>query len=404
MTTTFKYKALSDKGDSKQGKMSAENKEQVTEYLSDHSLTPISIEEIKIGFSQSFLDYFKKVDKEALILFTNNLRTTFKAGIPILRALSIIRIGPSEGRFNLAIERIRIDVQSGKSLSQAMEEHDDLFTSVYTNSIAAGEESGKLEEILEELSNILEKDMEISRLVKSGLRYPIIVVTLIAIAFIVVMTYVMPKFISFYSSFNAELPLPSRIMITMSNFITQYWPGILVSLGVFGFGTRAFIKSAYGKLKVDHYILKLPVFGSLIIKGNITRFALMFKILFKAGLPIVKSLQILSESVNNSSIGFEIKKLEDLFQRGSESEIVTTDIKYFPDMFKQMLVIGLETGSLENMLGEIGNHYSREVQYTSRQLTSILEPILTLIVAGFVLIMALAIFMPMWNLIKVFNG
>ncbi|MFC1475332.1 type II secretion system F family protein, partial [Candidatus Zixiibacteriota bacterium] len=361
MTTTYKYRALNRDGSQKQGKMAAESKTQVTGYLIDHNLTPIKIEEVKNRLSQTVLNLFKKTDYEALIMFTNNLRTTYKAGIPLLRALSIIKVGPEGGRFNSAIEKIRFDVQAGKSLSNAMDEHQLLFTPVYSQSIAAGEESGKLDDILDELALILEKDMEITRLIKSGLRYPIIVFVLIGFAFVVLMTYVMPKFIDFYSSFNADLPLPSQIMIATSNLITQYWPILLVSIGLIIFGIKAFIRSESGRLFVDKQILKLPVFGNLIIKGNIARFAFMFRILFKSGLPIIKSLNILSESIKNRSIGIEIKKLEELFRRGSESEIVTSELKYFPDLSKQMIAIGLETGSLDNMLEEIGNHYSKEV-------------------------------------------
>ncbi len=404
MAATYKYRAHNPDGSHKQGKMAADNKAQVTEYLFEQNLTPIKIEEVKTKLSQTILNLYKKTDYEALIMFTNNLRTTYKAGIPILRALSIIKVGPEGGRFNTAIEKIRFDVQSGKSLSNAMEEHKQIFTPVYAQSIAAGEESGKLEDILDELAIILEKDMEITRLIKSGLRYPIIVFILIAFAFLVLMTYVMPRFIDFYSSFKAELPLPSQIMIASSNLITQYWPILLVAIGIIIFGIKAFIRSEFGRLFVDKQVLKLPIFGKLIIKGNIARFALMFRILFKSGLPIIKCLDILSEAIKNTSIGIEIKKLEELFRTGSESEIVTCDLKYFPDLSKQLIAIGLETGSLDDVLGEIGNHYSKEVQYTSKHLTSILEPILTLVVSVFVLIMALAIFMPMWNLIKVFNN
>lgn len=404
MPTLFDYKALTPEGEYKNGQMTAESKANVTEYLADQQLIPISVNANKSKLSLSMLGFFKKLDYEALILFTNNLSTTYRAGIPILRALSIIKIGQDGGHFNQVIEKIRYDVQSGKSLSQAMHEHRDFFSQVYVNSIAAGEESGKLDEILDELSSVLEKELEISRQVKSGLRYPMIVIGVIAAAFVVLMAYVMPKFIDFYGSFDAELPLPSRILISTSNIITGYWPIILVALGLFSFGIRLFSKSNTGRLFIDRTILKLPVFGKLIIKGNIARFSLMFRILFKSGLPIIKSLEILSESMKNSTISLEIKKMEQLFRQGAEADLVKTDFVFMPNLAKQMMAIGLETGSLDEILLEVGNHYTKEVQYTARQLTSIIEPILTLIVAVFVLIMALAIFLPMWNLIKVFNG
>lgn len=404
MPTVFKYKALSAEGDYKIGQITVEQKSQVTDFLKDNELIPIEIDAIKPKFKLSNLGYFKKIDYEALIIFTNNLATTYRAGIPLLRSLSMIASSSKNEGFNDAVEKIRVGVQSGKSLSIAMAEHIEFFTPVYINSIAAGEESGKLEEILDELSHILENEMNISRQVKSGLRYPTIVIITIMAAFAVLMVFVMPKFISFYGSFNAELPLPTRIMIGLSNIITGYWPMIFVGLGVSVFGFRYFISTDTGRKKYDRFILKLPILGGLIVKGNVARFAFLFKILFKSGLPIIKSLSILAESIKNSAIQDEIKILEELFQRGSEAEITRHQFDYLPDLAKQMIAIGLETGSLENMLEEIGSHYSKEVDYTSRHLTAILEPLLTFVVAGFVLIMALAIFLPMWNLIKVFNG
>ncbi|HKK20329.1 MAG TPA: type II secretion system F family protein [candidate division Zixibacteria bacterium] len=404
MPTRYKYKALDDTGKFQQGVVIAETPEQVVDQLNSHELVPVSVSKCSERNALSLLGFIRGTDYDNLILFTNNLSTMYRSGIPLLRALSIIKIGPEGSRFNQAIQQIRFSVQSGKSLSQAMAEYPDLFSKVYLNSIAAGEESGKLEEILDEMSSMLEKEMEISRLLKSGLRYPMIVISVIILGFVVLMTYVIPKFVAFYSSFHAQLPLPTRVMIALSSLFTTYWPILLISLIAVIFAIKQLLANPKGRLMVDTQLLKLPIFGGLIAKGNVARFSLMFRILFKAGLPIIKCLEILADSVKNSRMTQEIKKIEDIFKRGAESELSTEQFTFFPDMARQMIAIGLESGSLENMLDEVGTHYSKEVQYTSRQLTAILEPILTLVVSVFVLMMALAIFLPMWNLIKVFNG
>lgn len=404
MSVLYKYKAIDETGRFVTGEMSAEQVSQVTEYLEEKQLQPVKVKKIKDSGTFSLLGFFKSIDYEDLILFTNNLATTYRAGIPIIRALTIIKIGPENSKFNKALFKMRHDVQAGKSLSQAMSAFPEIFSPVFINSISAGEESGKLDDILDELSEMLEKELEISRQIKAGLRYPIIILSVIAIAFVVLMTFVMPKFMNFYSSFNAELPLPTKIMIGMSNFILDYWWLLLTVIGLAVYTFRVMIKHPKSKLFLDRTALKLPVFGKLIIKGNVARFSLMFRILFKSGLPIVKSLMILTNSVKNSMISQEIGELLELFKRGSEHELIEKQFLFFPDMAKQMISLGLESGSLENMLYEVGNHYTKEVQYTSRHLTSILEPILTLFISVFVLLMALAIFLPMWNLIKVFNG
>jgi len=404
MPQQFQYKALDGSGKPFTGLVSAENTEQVLDFLADKSLTPVKIAQKKENTFLLSSGLFRGIDYESLIIFTNQLSTMYRAGVPILRAMSIIKIGVGNNHFNRALIQIRNSIESGVSLSQAMAEYTDLFPAVYINSIAAGEESGKLEDILEEQSYLLEKEMEINRQIKSGLRYPIIVLVVISLAVVVLMSYVIPKFMAFYSSFGAELPLPTRMLIGMSNFFTTYWYIIGMFLFFVLAGFKKVMNNPKGKLFVDRHILKIPIFGDLIIKGNVARFALMFRILFKAGLPLIQSLNILAHSVKNSMISLEIKKLEELFRRGSEGNIVEEQFQFLPDLAKQMIAIGMESGSLEQMLGELGNHYTKEVEYTSRQLTSILEPILTLVISVFVLIMALAIFLPMWNLIKVFNG
>jgi MSHA biogenesis protein MshG len=217
------------------------------------------------------------------------------------------------------------------------------------------------------------------------------------------MGFVVPRFTAFYGAFGAELPLPTKIMIYTSNFVSNYWY-VLVAIGaLLYFGIKKLVSIPKGKLWIDERILKLPVLGGLIIKGNVARFSFMFRILFKAGLPIVKSLEILADSVKNSQISHEIQHLATLMRAGREASITHGEFTYFPEDSLQMIAIGLESGSLEKMLRELGNHYSKEVQYISRHLTAILEPILTFVLGGFVLLLALAILLPMWNLIKVFQ-
>ncbi len=404
MPTQFKYKALSSDGSARKGIMTAEDADQVAEYLGSQQFVPVSIAPIKEKSSFSLMGFVSGSEYENLIMFTNNLATMYRAGIPLLRALSLIKIGTETGRFNHSIQQVRYAVQSGKSLSEAMANYDDIFSTVYRNSIAAGEESGKLEDILDELSKMMEREMELSRLIKSGLRYPIIVISIIGIAFVVLMTYVIPQFVDFYGSFKAELPLATKIFIGTSNFFTRYWAIILGAVVAIGIGFKKVMSNPKGKLWVDTKILQLPVFGELALKGNVARFSMMFRILFKAGIPIIQSLHVLGNSVKNSRVSLEIQKLEDLFSRGSDANLMEEEFEFFPDLAKQMIAIGLETGALERMLGELSSYYAKEVQYTSRHLTAILEPLLTLVVSVFVLIMALAIFLPMWNLIKVFNG
>lgn len=404
MSEQFRYRAVGIDGRIENGAISAENNEHVLDYLSERALTPIAIVHTPRKKPFSFFGFFKGVDYENLILFTNSLATMIRAGLPLLRALKVIKIGPENGKFNQAIHQIRYSLQSGKSLSESMAEYEELFSKVYVSSINAGEESGQLDSILEELAVILEQEMELNRQIKSGIRYPLLVIGALVIAFMVLMGFVVPRFVDFYGAFGADLPLPTRIMVNTSNFVTSYWYVVAAFGALLFVGFKKLVSTSNGKLWVDDKILKVPILGQLIIKGNVARFSLMLKILFKSGLPIVKSLEILADSVKNSQISREIHHLSALMREGRESSITQGEFIFFPAASLQMIAIGLESGSLEKMLGELGNHYSKEVQYTSTHLTAILEPILTFALGGFVLLLALAVLLPMWNLIKVFQN
>ncbi len=403
MPEQYRYRAVAVDGRIEKGAMNAESNEQVFEYLAERKLTPIVVVQSPRKRTFSLFGFFKGVDYENLILFTNSLATMIRAGIPLLQALKIIKIGSNDSKFNQAIHQIRYSLQSGKSLSESMSEYEEIFNKVYVSSITAGEESGQLEGILDELAIILEQEMELTRQIKSGVRYPLLVLGTIGVAFIVLMGFVVPRFMEFYGAFGADLPLPTRIMINISNFITGYWYVLIAFAALTFVSLKKLVSIPEGKLWVDKKILKLPILGELIIKGNVARFSLMFRILFKAGLPIVKTLEILSDAVKNSQISGEITHLAVLMREGRGASITRGEFTYFPEAALQMVAIGLESGSLEKMLGELGTHYSKEVQYTSRHLTAILEPILTFVLGGFVLLLALAILLPMWNLIKVFQ-
>ncbi|MDZ4722379.1 MAG: type II secretion system F family protein [candidate division Zixibacteria bacterium] len=401
MPLNYKYRAMSQDGSTLQGVLFAHNSEQVEQHLAERNLRPIRIEAVSAQSSSFLSSMFNKIDYEKLIMFTNGLSTMYKAGIPLVRALSIIRIGPVEGRFNTIIDELRSAVQSGRQLSEAMSDHADAFSSVYTSSIAAGEESGKLEYTLDELAVMLEAEMEITRQVKSALRYPLIVIAVLALAFIVILTFVVPRFVDFFAAFDSELPLPTRILIYTGVFFKSYWYLLLALCGSAIFGFNKLISHEPGRLWVDRQLLRIPILGELIIKGNVARFSFMFRILFRSGLPLVNCLRVLSSTVKNAALGHEIKKLEELFRKGKDLESATDTFKWFPKQALYMMAIGLESGSLETMLNEIGSHYAKQVSYTSRQLTAIIEPLLTVVLGGFVLLIALAIFLPMWNLIKV---
>jgi len=404
MPTQYEYKAVATDGSRRTGKLAAINESTVEEFLREQELLPIKITVIEERRPLSVFGFLRGADYEKLIMFTSALATLHRAGIPLLRALSIIKIGDKNDRFNYAIDQLKTDLHSGKPLSEAMSRFPDIFSSVYVNCVAAGEESGTMDSTLEQLGEVLEREAELTRQLKSGLRYPIMVIMAIVAAFFVLMNFVVPRFMSFYSAFDAELPLPTRIIIATSDFVTSYWPLMVAATIAAIFVIRLILRRKAGRLWFDRQMLRLPVLGELIIKGNIARFSLMFRILIASGLTIVRAVDILSLTIKNSVIAQEIEALGDSFRRGREIEVDSDSFRYFPTQALHMLAVGLESGNLEAMLREVGEHYTKQVIHTSRQLTAIIEPILTVIMGLFVLVLALAVFLPMWNLIKVFQG
>lgn len=404
MPAQFKYQAVAVDGSTHEGVIAAVSAQHVEEYLTQQRLLPITISQLQERRPLTLFGMLKSHTYEDLITFTNQLATLYRAGIPLLRALTLLKIGKANSRFNYVINQLRVGVESGRQLSEVMSDYPDLFSKVYLAGVAAGEESGKLDVTLDELAIMLEREMEIARQLKTATRYPLIVIGILFAAATVMMVYVIPKFIDFYSAFSAELPLPTRLLIGASNLLTNYWPYTLVLIVASVFGFRQMLNNPNGRAWFDRKLVSLPIFGDLIIKSNVARFSLMFRILFRSGIPIIKSIDLLTGAIKNSAISGELVILQELFRKGQDIGSSLDRFKYFPEMALQLMAIGVESGSLDRTLEEVGNHYSKEVMYRSRQMTSIIEPILTVVMGVFVLILALAMFLPMWNLIKVFKG
>jgi len=398
------YTARDMHGTPFKGEIESESREQAFEAISERGLIPTVVKPRSEKTSlTTILGNFGSANREKLIIFTRQLRTMIRAGIPILRALGCIEQGAKEIGMKEEIDGIRSHLESGTSLSQAMSQYPRKFPPIYVASIAAGEASGTLDEVLRQLAILVEKELVLSRQLKTAMRYPAMVITAITVAIFVLMTFVIPRFAGVYGKFGAELPLPTRIVIGASNFFASYWFVILALIFVGLYGLKKYLSKPEGRLKWDNRILKIPVLGNLIVKANIARFAAMLKILFKSGVPMVACMKILQETAGNRAIAAEIGHLSESFEKGQEIGPDPRRYRYFPPIALEMFQVGLESGSVETMMEELASHYEMELDYKSRHLTSLLEPLLTVAVGGMVLILALSIFLPMWNLIKVFR-
>ncbi len=396
----FQYKAMSASGGVVQDELEAPNPAAVAEKLESLGYIPLNISRKKGGSSKLF-EKKPRVKDNDIIVFTRQLVTLLKAGVPLLSALEALSEQTDNPVMREVIGKIYIDIESGISLSEALAKHPTVFEDMYVNSIRAGEMGGALDDVLLRLADLIEYDRETRSRIKSAMRYPIIVVVSLIVAVIALMMLVVPKFIDMFTQMNIELPLPTRILIAIYEAMSNYWYiGIaLIALMIIAF--KLWVKTANGRLIWDNVKLKLPIFGPLLMKSYMSRFTRMFETLNRSGLPILQTLEIVSRTVGNAAIGREIEKATIGIRRGDGIAMPLKQSKLFPPMVVRMIAIGEQSGSLDEMLHNISEHYEMEVEYAVKGLTSMIEPILTVGLGVIVLFLALAIFLPMWDMTKI---
>lgn len=401
---TFEYKAVTPAGVTVTEAIEANSQEIASRDLIKKGYRVISIKE-KGGKSGGLLnmeiggDLFKaKIKTEEIVLFTRELVTLLQAGVPLLTAIEALS-SQSTKSFGEVLNKIYVDVMSGKSLSQALDAHPKVFSKLYVNSVRAGEVSGSLDDVLERMGNLMKKDEEMQKEVKGAMRYPIIVICAMVIAMVVVMVKVIPGFIKMFQQMNMDLPLPTRILIAMSKF-TQANIGALAIGAVILFGLfKWYTSTPKGRYWWDGILMKIPITGTLLVKTAMARFTKMFETLNRSGLPIIQTLMTVSSAVGNVVIEDMIKQVAVNIEKGQGIAGSMKKFDLFPPMVIRMISIGEQSGSLDNMLGSIAEHYEIEVQYAVKGLVGMIEPLLTLSMGVGVLIMAMGIFLPMWDMI-----
>jgi type II secretory pathway component PulF len=322
------------------------------------------------------------------------------AGVPILRLLQVLEDQSENKLLKKVVSSIAQDIRQGKTLTEATDKHPRVFTPLYRSMIYAGEQSGTLPETLDRLIYILEHEEKVRSDIRAALQYPIIVLIALGIAFTVLLTFVIPKFIMIFEKAHIELPIPTKIAMFLYQFLHHYWMFIL--LAVFGLivGLHAYFRTANGKYVRDYFILKVPLFGPLFKKAAMSRFASIFSILQSSGVHVMDSMRILSGTIGNMAIAREFERLREKVQEGQGIAVPLRSSKYFTPMAIDMIAIGEESGTIDEMLRAVSKHYDEEVEYSVKKLSDALGPILVVGLAVVVGFFALAIFLPMWDLTK----
>ncbi len=400
----YSYKARDKNGTLHEGAMDARGREAVADQLSSQGFIPVLIDEQKQPlFNAEIFSDFVRVKPQDLIVFSRQLATLLGAGVPFIQSLTVMEKQTENPRLKNTIVEVRNDVEAGSTFSDSLAKHPKIFNKLYVSMIRAGEAAGILDNILNRLALLAEHDAETRGRVKMAVRYPLIVIIAISLAFAFLVSFVIPKFAAIYEHFKTELPLPTRILIGINYNVQHYWFVFILGMGLLIGGIIWYVNTPQGRWRWDHLKLKLPVFGILFQKVALSRFARVFSVLQKSGISMLLTLDIAGEIVGNVVLARVVEEMRESLREGKRLLGPMEASGLFPPLVVQMISVGEETGQIDTMLNKVSDYYDMDVEYTLRNLSTLIEPILLLFMGGMVLFLALGIFLPMWNMMNLFK-
>ena len=401
----FSYKAISESGTKVSGTIEADSVEIAEKAILSKGYIPSTVSAATMNWGGGALftriqESLATVTISELILFTKQFRSMMQAGIPILRIFQVLENQSQNKTLKTVIAGISQDIKSGATLYEGMRKHPAIFSRLYLSMINAGEVSGTVPDILSRLIDIIEHEARIKSDIKAALQYPILVLIALGIAFFVLLTFVIPKFAAIFSKAGITLPLPTKISMLLYQALSDYW--FILIAGVLGlvFALRIYVKTPVGRYTRDALLLKLPLFGPLLQKAAMSRFAHIFAILQASGIPVMQTMEILSGTLGNVAITHEFDRVRERVQGGQGIAGPLSAAKYFTPMLVDMVAIGEESGNMEDILRHVAIHYDDEVNYAVKRLSDLIGPILIVGLAAVVGFFAMAIFLPMWDLTK----
>lgn len=395
----FRYKAMSESGGVMSGVVESYSEKEARDTLSKQGLLPLEFKvESKLKGQMERL-FLPRVDIKELVLFTKQFRTMFNAGVPITQIFRVLHEQSSNKRLQRVMEEMSEQISAGSSLYASFSAHPDVFSPLYCAMVRAGETSGSLGNVLDRLTYILEHDAKLVKSINGALWYPKIVILAIVIAFVVILTMVLPAFIDLFEGMQLELPLATKIAIGMYEFMLSWWWAILgIVIGIF-VGFKAFVGTDRGRLIYDTFLIRLPLIGLVIQMGAMARFASIFSILQFSGVTVLESLAILRSTLNNAAIAKDFDKIEELLKEGKGIAVPLASSKYFTPLLVNMVSIGEESGNMDEMLTEVAKHYDEEVEIAVEKLTAAIPPLLMAVLGLVVIFFAAAIYSPVFGLI-----
>lgn len=403
----FSYTARKSSGELATGVLEATDASTVANILIGRSFTPIEITEnnqAQVTELSQISFFTPNITLDDLVMFSRQMYSLAKSGIPILRAIKGLAETTASKRLAFALDDVADQLERGHTLSSALNKHEHVFGRLFVSIVHVGENTGKLDDAFLQLSFYLEREQETRKQIKAATRYPMFVMIAIVIAMVIMNMVVIPIFADMFKSFGAELPLMTRILLTTSDFFITKWPYLLVGIIVAIFLLFRYLQTENGRYRWDRTKLKLPIVGSIFERTLLGRFARSFSMMLVAGVPLTSALNLVAEAVNNSFMAERILSMRKNIEKGESLSRVASSSQLFTPLVLQMINVGEETGRVDELLAEVAEFYEREVDYDLKSLTSKIEPILISVVAGMVLVLALGIFTPMWDMMGAIKG
>jgi type IV pilus assembly protein PilC len=395
----FKYSARDTKGKPVEGEIEAKDPQDVADILHDRGLLVVSVKEAT-GINLERLNEINigGVPMKEKIVFMRQMATMVGAGLPLSRSLEIMTQQTANPLFRRVLKNVLESVKSGKTLADSFRQEEEVFDNITINLIEAGEESGNLEIILERLATELEEKDSLSGKIKSAMIYPVIILVIIVAVIVLMMFVLVPAMADIYDDFDAELPFITRFLMDMSNFFINYWWTLIVGGLVIFIGGKFYLDSPSGKRTFDKLVLKIPVVGGIVSKMQISQFTRILSLLLGSGLSIVKAIELTADSLSNSMFRDTLMEAKEEVEKGGPLAIPIARSEYYPLLVSSMVAVGEETGEMDTVLAKVAEYYKSEVDTATENLSTILEPVFLVIMGLAVGLIALGVYMPMFQL------
>jgi MSHA biogenesis protein MshG len=399
----YAWRGRNSRGEAISGQLEAMTENGVADQLMVMGVAPVHIAPLSAVKDVSSQGWFERLNRkpvvvEDILIFSRQMYTLNKAGVPILRAFAGLEASSTKPVMVDMLKDIRASLDQGRELSAALGRHPQAFGAFYVSMIRVGEMTGRLTEVFLRLNEHMEFERDVRERIKQAMRYPMFVMIAMAVAIVILNIFVIPVFAKVFAGFNAELPVITRGLLAFSAWMLAWWPLLIAMLVGGGMLLRGYIRTPNGRYQWDTRKLKLPIVGEIVLKATLARFARSFALSSQSGVPLVQALTVVAQTVDNAFIGSRIEQMRDGIERGESISRCAAATGVFTPVVLQMISVGEETGELDNLLFEIASMYERETDYNIKGLSAAIEPILLAVIGVLVLLLALGVFLPLWNL------